>query len=355
MSATNFIHEWLHSGALASNGKGSVLLGWGNPRKTGTANPSLSSPQYYFPSYFLDDPEPWYTYPFHTELHVSELLKLLMKENLEIPDTPEWNTPQKEPFINAFNDLRQHFESGILKKGVPYAKQESAASMHPLRKLNTVKSLLNYVAKSSAYAYGCWNECEGMIGATPESLFVRSGPSAIDTMACAGTAHAGRCLDDFMNDQKELYEHRLVIDDILTSLSGFGEASAGTTQPVAFGKLHHMVTPIRLQLQTPFRFDALVRALHPTAALGAFPRIPGMEWLKSFNRVTARGRFGAPAGFLHIESESAACYVAIRNVQWNASGMKLFAGCGIVPASECEKEWNEIQGKLQAIREVLSL
>ena len=92
--------------------------------------------------------------------------------------------------------------------------------------------------------------------------------------------------------------------------------------------------------------------MHPTPALGAFPRRPGMEWLKEYQQKIDRRRFGAPVGYA-IEDAQAKCYVAIRNVQWTKNQMLLAAGCGIVATSQYDAEWAEIKLKLQAIKEML--
>lgn len=349
------IDDWLESGAMLTSSKGNVILGWGAPRRSAAAEPSSKQHQFYFPGYFLETADPWYHFPHTAELSLKHLLEILDSKNKKSPTKPLWTEPERESFVKAFDDLQRRFTLGNLKKGVPYATQASCDAMGKDQLAASLRSVLNYVSGRPAYAYGLWNACEGILGATPECLFLRTGFSTLETMACAGTAHSGRSLVEFVNDPKELYEHRLVIEDISLSLSPFGTVETGKTDAVPFGKLHHLVTPIKLRLDAQFTFDAFVEALHPTAALGAFPRVPGMKWLKSFNCIVERHRFGAPAGYIHHGSDAAACYVAIRNVQWNEKGMKITAGCGIVPDSKCESEWNEIKGKMQAIREVLAL
>lgn len=349
------IDDWLESGAMLTSSKGSVILGWGVPRRSAAAEPLSKQRQFYFPGYFLETPDPWYHFPHTAELSVKRLLELLDSKSKKSPSKPLWTEPEQDSFVRAFDDLQRRFILGNLKKGVPYATQSSSESMGKDQFAASVRSVLSYVSGRPAYVYGLWNGCEGILGASPECLLLRTGPSTLETMACAGTAHSGRPLEEFLKDPKELYEHRLVIEDISLSLSPFGSVEPGKTEAVPFGKLHHLVTPIKLRLDTQFAFDAFVEALHPTAALGAFPRVPGMKWLKSFNCIAERQRFGAPAGYLDHGSAAAACYVAIRNVQWDSNGMKIMAGCGIVPDSKCESEWNEIKGKMQAIREVLAL
>jgi isochorismate synthase EntC len=42
-------------------------------------------------------------------------------------------------------------------------------------------------------------------------------------------------------------------------------------------------------------------------------------------------------------------------VQWGKDQMQIAAGCGVVADSVCDKEWNEINLKLKAVKEMLAL
>jgi menaquinone-specific isochorismate synthase len=108
-----------------------------------------------------------------------------------------------------------------------------------------------------------------------------------------------------------------------------------------------------VKLQQAVTTDQVTQLIHPTPALGAYPRVEGMKWLREFDREMPRERFGAPVGYTR-KGEST-CYVAIRNVQWKDFQLKLGAGCGIVPASQFESEWNEILLKLKSIKNILAL
>ena len=104
-----------------------------------------------------------------------------------------------------------------------------------------------------------------------------------------------------------------------------------------------MSHPIEVILEQPIDFKAATTALHPTPALGAFPKEAGFTWLENYNQQMPRGRYGAPVGCLL--NNQATCIVAIRNVQWKGSQAKIGAGCGIVKESVLENEWNEIRNE----------
>ncbi len=198
--------------------------------------------------------------------------------------------------------------------------------------------------KPGRFAYGFEFEGEGMSGLTPEVLFeVRDG--ILTTMALAGTAPADgpRLLDD----KKETHEHELVIEHITTELKELGQISVGKTGERTYGKLKHLLTPIEVDLDRHPEFMELVVKLHPTAALGGWPRKPAVEWLEKQPFHVARKRFGAPFGIQ--DGDHMLCVVAIRGVQWWGTRARISVGCGVVKESQPLREWSELQLKRDSI------
>ena len=66
-------------------------------------------------------------------------------------------------------------------------------------------------------------------------------------------------------------------------------------------------------------------------------------------------RYGAPVGYIEEGGKDSRCLVAIRNMQWKDNWIGLGAGCGIVPESRLDLEWEELQLKIQSIKEILGL
>jgi menaquinone-specific isochorismate synthase len=114
------------------------------------------------------------------------------------------------------------------------------------------------------------------------------------------------------------------------------------------------MTPLSAKFTKDISFDAIVKALHPTPALGALPRIPGQQWLQEQDVNLPRYRYGAPVAIQEANKKTT-CAVAIRNVQWDNNWMGLGAGCGVVLGSQFENEWNELQLKIASIKKTLNL
>lgn len=343
-----------------------VLVGYG--KRTWLAHPSPSSqPHFYSPDFFLTSSQPWFTHEFSREFDITALSQLL-SPNIVQPSAKlklHWIPPDRTRFQEAFTDLQRRFAVRELLKAVPYCFEKSTQQVSPEILVRSLVSLLNKTVARPMHLYGCWEQGRGILGGSPEILFSLENET-LKTMACAGTRRIndkGNSIDQEMSsllaDPKERHEHQLVIDGIAESLAAFGKILQAQTTVLQFPGLLHLVTPIRLKLadiesSATSQFDAFVRALHPTPALGAFPKQAGWLWLKDYQTIMDRQRYGAPFGCLR-EDGTAACFVAIRNMQWDEQRIMLGAGCGIVPESHPDKEWQEIHAKLHSIKTILGL
>ncbi|MCB1149749.1 MAG: chorismate-binding protein [Chlamydiia bacterium] len=229
--------------------------------------------------------------------------------------------------------------------------------MNPLKLAGLLVSLLRASKSTQAFLYGFWNEELGMLGASPEVLFrlkERDRP-LLETVALAGTLGDHPSVEAFLQDPKEIHEHGLVTEGIRQALEPFGKIHLGTMRAQECGKLTHLMTPIEVELRQHQSVDELVAALHPTPALGGFPKQEAWRWLEEYAKRIPRGRYGAPAGVLRAGGREMSCYVAIRGMQWNANGFHIGAGCGVVKASRAENELAEIERKMSAICHLMGI
>jgi menaquinone-specific isochorismate synthase len=102
-------------------------------------------------------------------------------------------------------------------------------------------------------------------------------------------------------------------------------------------------------------FAEMVRRLHPTAALGVSPRnVAGDQWLREADRGVKRRTFGAPFG-LERENQSSIALVAIRNVQWSGSAIRVGSGAGLLPESRFEREFEELRQKRDSVKALFGI
>ncbi|MEO0489925.1 MAG: chorismate-binding protein, partial [Cyanobacteria bacterium J06659_2] len=91
--------------------------------------------------------------------------------------------------------------------------------------------------------------------------------------------------------------------------------------------------------------------LHPTPAVGGFPKRPAREAIDQLEPFE-RGWYAAPVGW--VSRNAAEFAVAIRSGLVVNHQLSLFSGAGIVPGSNPSDEWQEIENKLRAFTTLLN-
>lgn len=349
------IPDFLESGAIMSLSQDQLLIGWGPAQRMARQEITADKPAFYFSDFFFKCSLPWLQYSHWTEMSRDDLQEKLRE--VSSSRSLKWTIPDGEQFKQSFDELWHLLQKGDLQKAVPYLFARSSQQMGTNQLQKCLKRGLTSLGQSVGYLYGYWDATKGVLGVTPELLFRHSQwqPQTLHTMAVAGTCHSSHSHEALMKSEKERNEHQLVVQGICQSLQSLGSIQVGELQLLQLPKLTHLMTPIEAQLAHVFDFEKIVHCLHPTPALGAFPREEGKKWLSNFQMHTPRDYYGAPIGFSYPQKGVSQCCVGIRNVQWDDSGMRIGAGCGVLKQSTFEKEWQEIQLKIQAIRDQLNL
>jgi len=205
----------------------------------------------------------------------------------------------------------------------------------------------------------CWpyvfrdNLGGGCAGMTPETLFTLHD-HRLQTMALAGTARTAE-QDDFQHDTKQIREHEIVADSLRTRLAPWGKVQSGPREILNIGGLIHFITRFEVALHQPADPHELVRALHPTPAMGILPR--SQENLASLHawrrQLGVPETFGAPLGVQW--SGGMQMLVTIRGLWWLGDQIILPAGCGIVEGSLPDREWRELGLKRRWVKQAFAL
>lgn len=326
---------------------GRLAVGSGPLERRATRFPDR--PACYAPDFFLDDPEPWMHPAVWREVSRDELRAHLPASR--IPPRVAWTAPDRGAYARVFGSLARAIARGPLTKAVPVVVERGRSATDESPVAGLLAALLD--APDSGLIYGWWSGAEGIVGASPEILFRRLVDGRVETAAIAGTypAERGARLAD---DPKEVAEHRSVVDDITAALTPLGRLVSGPRELLCLPHLAHLKTELLLDPARPLAFDDLVRALHPTAALGVAPREPGGELLRRLDAGVRRDRLGAPFGVAWPDGR-ATCLVAIRNVQWRGRELALGAGGGVMAPSRLGAEWEELRLKREAVKRMLGL
>lgn len=197
-------------------------------------------------------------------------------------------------------------------------------------------------------------------GATPELLVDVRG-SELATMALAGSMRRGETAEAdeanasaLLASEKDRYEHQLVIDQMRGRLEPLtDELLIGETGIMRLSNILHIHTPISGRLKGQGGVLPLVRALHPTPALGGDPRELAMAIIREMEPVP-RGWYAAPIGWID-QNMDGQFGVAIRSAVAQDRRVWMYAGAGIVAASDPEKEWDETALKFRPMLDALHI
>jgi len=210
----------------------------------------------------------------------------------------------------------------------------------------------------------CWTfHVDGMVGATPE-LLARVDHGLVTSRVLAGTIR--RTGDEtadlaraamLARSSKDREEHSYAARSVTQVLASH---CASVNVPDEPSVLHlpnvmHLATDITGALGSPVGVLDLVRELHPSAAVCGTPTLAAARVIDELEGLD-RARYAGPVGWVDAAGDGEWC-IALRSAEINrddATRLRLFAGCGIVAASDPASEWAESEAKLEPMRAALS-
>ncbi len=202
-----------------------------------------------------------------------------------------------------------------------------------------------------SYVYLCYTPQTGIwLGGTPEILL--SGKSGCwNTVALAGTMSLenGQLPEEWSNKNKE--EQQCVTDYIRKQLRSVGiTPEEHGPYPIYAGALSHLKTDFHFHADTA-RLSELLKVLHPTPAVCGLPKEKAYRFIKE-NEGYDRNYYSGFVGMLNPKGKTD-LYVNLRCLNYQANELSLYAGSGLLPASELEDEWQETEKKLQTMKQLL--
>ncbi len=201
---------------------------------------------------------------------------------------------------------------------------------------------------------------DGFVGASPELLVsrfgavVRAQPMAGTTVRTGDAALDSHRAAELLASEKNRSEHQITIDMVHETLLPWCSYLDSEPSPsvVAAGPVQHLATLVegRLSQPTPSVLD-LVAALHPTPAVGGWPRSAALELIAELEGVD-RGRYAGPVGWVDRHGNGAWA-VGIRSAEIDGATARVFAGVGVVADSDPAAELEETRTKFAATLSVL--
>lgn len=201
-----------------------------------------------------------------------------------------------------------------------------------------------------------------LLGASPELLLRKEGEHFY---SCPLAGSAGRSADPaedmlrgraLMNSEKDRREHQLVTDDMRKTLQPVSQTLSVPDVPhlLTTSTLWHLATDIRGTLRhTDTSALSLAALLHPTPALSGYPHRQALDLIRTLEPFN-RKLFGGMVGWCDDQGNGE-WVVTIRCATVKEKTVTLFAGAGIIPASDPDSEWRETGIKLNTMLRAFGL
>ncbi|MDQ3438501.1 MAG: isochorismate synthase [Actinomycetota bacterium] len=189
------------------------------------------------------------------------------------------------------------------------------------------------------------------LGASPERLFRREG-RLVESEAVAGTRPRGASSaddeglrDDLLHSAKDRVEHTYVSKGIREALGPLCEELEieDNVSEMKLARGRHLRSKVRGTLRDGVTDAGLLDAMHPTPAVGGYPRGEALERISALEPFD-RGWYAGTVGW--IGSDASDFAVGIRSGLVRGKTLALFSGAGIVAGSVPDEEWAEIEQKI---------
>ena len=196
------------------------------------------------------------------------------------------------------------------------------------------------------------------IGASPERLISVQNRQLV-TDALAGSAPRGASNTEdlhlanlLLKNRKEKREHKAVSDFTIERLRSIGlKPQQLPLQLLKLSNIQHLWTPIYAHLPSDIDPLEIVALLHPTPAVAGVSTEIACEKIRRYEKFP-RSLYAAPLGWVDYEG-NCEFIVGIRSALINGDRARLYAGAGIVSGSNPDKEFDEVQLKLQSLLKAL--
>ena len=235
-----------------------------------------------------------------------------------------------------------------------------ATDIHSANSFKVIESLSNLrQLHPDCYIFSTSNgKGQSFVGASPERLISVQNRQLV-TDALAGSAPRGNnstedlhLANSLLKNRKEKREHQAVKDFTLERLQSIGlKPQQLPLQILKLSNIQHLWTAIYAQLPPDVKPLEIVELLHPTPAVAGVSTEAACEKISDYEKFD-RSLYAAPLGWVDSEG-NCEFIVGIRSALIDGDRARLYAGAGIVSGSNADKEFDEVQLKIQSLLKAL--
>ena len=253
------------------------------------------------------------------------------------------DVPNRADYSNIFNKFSNNIIDGTINKAILSRTKEFSIEN---------KAILKNTHSPCTTFYIDLLDSKRFFGSTPEIL-ISVNNKTYNSAAIAGTLKKEENktsevrLSEFLDDPKELLEHKYVVDDLTKKLDKRSDQINIAKKPklLELDHLYHLHTPISGTLKDNSHILDLLYELYPTPAVLGYPKESALEVIREHEPFD-RGWYGGCVGWFDLDGNGR-FDVAIRSALQSNRKLYCYAGGGILEDSKEGQEWDEAELKFQ--------
>ena len=258
----------------------------------------------------------------------------------------------------AVSRAREAIRDGEVFQVVPSQRLTVPVTVDPLTLYRALRAV-----NPSPYMFLLRLDGRSLVGASPEVLVRLEGDELL-VRPIAGTRRRGPTdaedavlAADLLADEKELAEHRMLVDlgrDDLGRVAARGTVRVEDPLHIEkYAHVMHIVSDIRARLRPGMDATDVFRACFPAGTVSGAPKVRACELLAELEP-DRRGAYGGAVGYFGVDGSLDTC-IAIRTLVVDDAGVHVQAGAGVVWDSDPETEHQECRAKALSCLRALQL
>jgi anthranilate synthase component 1 len=267
---------------------------------------------------------------------------------------PEFESPTTRAEYEAgVERIREYIRAGDAFQVVLSQRLGVRLDAPPFHLYRALRSL-----NPSPYLYFLEADGVTLVGSSPEVL-VRVEDEVVTVRPIAGTRPRGgdpeedrRLAEDLQADEKELAEHRMLVDlgrNDVGRVVEYGTVEVPDLVVVErYSHVMHLVSQVEGRLREGLSALDVLRACFPAGTVSGAPKIRAMEIIDELEPVR-RGPYAGAVGYLHYGGAAMDTAITIRTVLVTGGRAYVQAGAGIVADSDPAMEYEETLNKARAL------
>ena len=268
-------------------------------------------------------------------------------------DPPFTSSTSRDDFEAGVERIKEYILAGDAFQVVLSQRLGLSLRAEPFDLYRALRSI-----NPSPYLYFLDLDGVALIGSSPEVL-VRVEDDVVTVRPIAGTRPRGRSAeeeralaDDLLADEKELAEHRMLVDlgrNDVGRVAEYGSVHVPDLMLVErYSHVMHIVSQVEGRLREGLGAVDVFRACFPAGTVSGAPKVRAMEIIDDLEPVR-RGPYAGAVGHFNYGGRTMDTAITIRTVVATGGQAYVQAGAGIVADSDPGAEYEETLNKARAL------